>query len=151
LYLTVSNLSVMTTRFKKKEYATWIHPRCKKKHQIDHFIVNREMSHRVSDTGITSCLLDSDHQALFIKVRVMKRLKKKPEPHQKMLNLDLSELSNYSRNNLCQTVIRKLDDSTSPTTLNWPMLYERPVQHRNQNEINLNLGGFRWMQANCYH
>jgi len=50
------------------------------------------MSHRVSDTGITSCLLDSDHQALFIKVRVMKLLREKPEPHQKMLNLDLSEL-----------------------------------------------------------
>jgi len=53
LYLSINNLSVMTTRFKKKEYATWIHLRSEKKHQIDHFIVNREMLHRVSDTGIT--------------------------------------------------------------------------------------------------
>jgi len=45
----------------------------------------------------------------------MKCLKKKLEPRQKKLNLDLSELSNSLSRNLCQTVIRKLNDPTSPT------------------------------------
>ena len=94
-YLSMNDLYATSTRFKKKEFATWIHPRSKQKHQIDHFLVNREMSHRIMDTGITSCLLASDHQALSIKVKVMKRLKKKVviDPRQKMLQLDLSGLS----------------------------------------------------------
>uniref|UniRef100_A0A7M5XLM2 Uncharacterized protein n=1 Tax=Clytia hemisphaerica TaxID=252671 RepID=A0A7M5XLM2_9CNID len=44
-------------------------------------------------------LLDSDHMALFIKLKLMKRLKKKSEPRQKMINLDLSVLSNVTKQN----------------------------------------------------
>ena len=106
-YLSMNNLCAMSTRFLKKEYATWIHPRRKQKHQIDHFLVNREMSHRIMDSGITSCLLDSDHQALSIKVRVMKRLRKRVimELRQKMFQLDLSGLSDsVNRNKFCHDV-----------------------------------------------
>ena len=94
-YLSVNNLNVMSTQFKKREFSTWIHPRSKQKHQIDHFLVNQEMSHRIIDAGITTCLLDSDHRAISIKVRIMKRLKKRTsiDPRIKMLKLDLSELS----------------------------------------------------------
>ena len=60
----MNNLCAMSTCFMKREFATWIHPRSKRKHQIDHFLVNREMSHRIMDTGITTCLLDGDHRAL---------------------------------------------------------------------------------------
>ena len=115
-YLSINNLSVMTTAFMKKKYATWIHPRSKKKHQIDHIIVNREMAHRTTDTGVTSPVLDSDHQAVFLKLRVMKRLKKKTEPRQRMINLDYSRLSNpITRTNYCQEVIRNLGTITKPT------------------------------------
>ncbi|XP_066918828.1 uncharacterized protein [Clytia hemisphaerica] len=62
-YLSINNLSAMTSCFKKNEYGTWIHPRSKKPHQIDHFIVNQQMTHRVRDAGVTACLLDSDHRA----------------------------------------------------------------------------------------
>ena len=85
----------------------------KQKHQMDHFLVNREMSHRIMDTGITSCLLDSDHQALSIKVRVMKRLKKKVliDPRQKMLRLDLSGLSKPANQKIfCEHVINKFEN-----------------------------------------
>ena len=112
-YLSMNNLYATSTRFKKKEFATWIHPRSKQKHQIDHFLVNREMSHRIMDTGITSCLLDSDHQALSIKVRVMKRLKRKViiDPRQKMLRLDLSGLSKpANQKSFCEHVINKLEN-----------------------------------------
>jgi len=115
-YLSMNNLCAMSTRFKKKEYATWMHPRSKQKHQIDHFLVNREMLYRILGTGITSCILDSDHQALSIKIRIMKRLRKKiVEPRQKLLQLDFSSLSEpMNRNNFCQNVINKLDVSLSP-------------------------------------
>ena len=46
-YLAINNLKVVTTSFKKKLYAAWVHPWSKKLHQIDHFIVNHEMFHRV--------------------------------------------------------------------------------------------------------
>ena len=115
-YLSINNLSVMTTAFMKKKYATWIHPRSKKTHQIDHIIVNREMAHRTTDTGVTSPVLDSDHQAVFLKFRVMKRLKKKTEPRQRMINLDYSRLSNpITRTNYCQEVIRNVGTITKPT------------------------------------
>ena len=41
------------------------------------------MAHRVTDAGITSPLIDSDHGAIFMKLRIMKWLYKKIEPRQK--------------------------------------------------------------------
>ena len=43
-YLAISNLLTITTCFRKKTYATWIHPRSKLKHQIDHFFVGKDKS-----------------------------------------------------------------------------------------------------------
>lgn len=56
----------------------------------DHFNVYKEIAHRVLD----EYLIDSDHQAIFIKLRVMKSLKKKTEPRQEMSNLDHSNKNN---------------------------------------------------------
>ena len=82
--------------------------------KIDHLIVNREMSHRVRDAGITACILDSDHRALFIKLKVMKRLKKKPDPRRKMINLDSSVLSSATiRDSFCESIAHKVYTSTS--------------------------------------
>ena len=104
-YLSINNLTAVTTFFKKKQYATWVHPRSKKTHQIDHFIVNKEMFHRCIDAGVTSPILDSDHCAIYLKLRVMKRLKKKTNPRQRMLNFDHSKLSEpYFREKLCEEV-----------------------------------------------
>ena len=114
-YLSINNLSAMSTRFEKKEYATWIHPCGKKKHQIDHFLINKEMAYRVIDAGVTSPLLDSDHQALFVKIRVMKRLKKNVEHRQKMIKLDFSTLSNpMNCNNFCEHIAGKLENMILP-------------------------------------
>ena len=40
----------------------WVHPRSKKLHQIDHFIVNREMFHRAIDAGWTPQLLETEKE-----------------------------------------------------------------------------------------
>ena len=42
---------------------------------------------------ITSQLLDSDHCVIFLKLRVMRRLKRKTKPRQHNLNLDHKKLS----------------------------------------------------------
>ena len=94
-YLTINDLKVATTSFKKKHYAAWIHPQSKKLHQIDHFIVNREMFHRFIDARCTPQLLDSDHYAIFMKLSIMKRLKKNTKTRSGMLNLDYSILNNH--------------------------------------------------------
>ena len=52
-FLAINGLSAMTSCFEKRDYTTWIHPRSKKKHQIDHFLVNQEMTHRIQDAGVT--------------------------------------------------------------------------------------------------
>lgn len=91
-YLAIQELKVVTTCFKKKKYGTWMHPRSKNLHQIDHIFVNREMFVRCIDAGITSPLLDSDHNATFVTLRLMKRLKKKNDNRQRLLALDHSHL-----------------------------------------------------------
>ena len=77
-HLAIHELKVSTTCFTKKLYATWTHPRSKNKHQIDHFLVNADMFHRIADAGTTKQVIDSDHGAIMIKLRIMKRLKKNP-------------------------------------------------------------------------
>ena len=62
-YLEVNNLVSLTTYFKKSAYATWIHPRSKKPHQIDHFITSKSDFKRIVDAGRTNPILDSDHLA----------------------------------------------------------------------------------------
>ena len=115
-YVTINNLAVKSTHFRKKSYTTWIHPRSKKPHQIDHFIVNNEMSHRVTDCGLAEPILESDHRAVSVKLCVMKRLKKKTEPRQKMINLDHSKLfdSNIQKS-FCQEVLNNVGPSSQPT------------------------------------
>ncbi|XP_066924694.1 uncharacterized protein [Clytia hemisphaerica] len=141
-YLSTNNLTAMTSCFEKKEYATWVHPRSKKKHQIDHFIVNSDMSHRVRDAGITASLLDSDHMALFIKLKLMKRLKKKSEPRQKMINLDLSVLSNVTKqNDFCGNVAQKLNFSTSPGYEMFSSTIKRYAKKRSQRKTKVNPAG----------
>ena len=55
------------------------------------------MSHRVTDASATEPILYSDHRAISLKLRVMKRLKKKTEHRQKIINLDHTKLSDLSR------------------------------------------------------
>ena len=115
-YLAINNLKVATTSFKKKHYATWIHPRSKKLHQIDHFIVNREMFHRIIDAGWTLQLLDSHHYPIFMKLRIMKRLKKNTQSRSRMLNLDYSILNSHqNRVNFCEEVLNNIQDRTDLT------------------------------------
>ena len=104
-HLAIHEIKVATTCFTKKLYATWTHPRSKNKHQIDHFLVNTEMFHRIADAGTTKQVIDSDHGAIMIKLRIMKRLKKKSTPRNRLLNLDYTVLNDETvNNNFCEKV-----------------------------------------------
>ena len=118
-YLEVNNLVSLTTYFKKSAYATWIHPRSKKPHQIDHFITSKSDFKRIVDAGRTNPILDSDHLAIKCKLRVAVRLKKRStSARQQLLKLDTAMLKDQGKaSEFCQLVAEKynLDGSASDT------------------------------------
>ena len=74
------------------------------------------MFHRVTDACVTVPILDSDHCAISIKIRVMKRLKKKTEPRRIMTNLDHTKLMEPNkRESFCRKVKDKLGYLSEPT------------------------------------
>ena len=122
-YLAVNHLTAITTHFEKRHYGTWLHPRSKKLHQIDHFLVNSEMFHRVMDAGITTPVLDSDHQAIKCRLRAMCRLKKKCDPHQRIANLDYSILqSSETKAKFCNEVVNQVNSLTPSSAPNYTQL-----------------------------
>ena len=96
-YLEMKNMVALTTYFQKKSYSTWIHPRSKLPHQIDHFITEKSSFSRFADAGLTEPVLDSDHLAIMCKVRIAVRLKKRSNPRQQLLRLDASILKDEER------------------------------------------------------
>ena len=75
-YLEMNNLVALTTFFRKKNHGTWMHPRSKSLHQIDHFLTTKDSFSRFCDAGITAPLLDSDHCAIRCRLRVLSRLQR---------------------------------------------------------------------------
>ena len=76
-YLATSNLCAVSTRFKKKSYVTWVHPRSKKGHQIDHVITCSNEAYRFVDSGAVAQLVDSDHLSVFGRMYIARHLGKK--------------------------------------------------------------------------
>ena len=118
-YMEVNNLVALTTYFQKSSYATWIHPRSKNPHQIDHFITSKRDFGRVSDAGRTSPILDSDHLAIKCTMRIAARLKKRSKStRQQLLKLDTTVLKDSARSSeFCKLVSEKFnaDESSSDT------------------------------------
>ena len=92
-YLSINHLVAATTCFRKASYGTWVHPRSKSVHQIDHFITESSTMCRLSDAGVTGQLVDSDHIAIKCKLRVMLRLKKVTPIRQRLALINYSVLS----------------------------------------------------------
>ena len=91
-FLAVNNLIAASTCFEKKNYGTWQHPRSKKLHQLDHFIVSRDSFKCVLDAGITAPIVNSDHRAIKCKFRLQLKMKKKTDARSKLVQLDYSKL-----------------------------------------------------------
>ena len=114
-YLEVNSLVALTTYFKKSSYATWIHPRSKKPHQIDHFITSKRDFGRVIDAGRTYPMLDSDHLAIKCTLRIAARLKKRSKSaRQQLLKLDTAILKNPEKSSeFCKLVSEKFNADVS--------------------------------------
>ena len=107
-YLAINNMLALTTCFKKKNYGTWIHPRSKLQHQLDHFLTIKDNSPSFTDAGVTQSLTDSDHRAVLCKLRLACRLKKRTSTRQRLLQLDYSGLkSDTIKDAFCQKVVEK--------------------------------------------
>ena len=52
-FLSIRGLTAATTFFQKKSHRTWIHPRSKSPHQLNHIITNRYKPCIVTDAGVT--------------------------------------------------------------------------------------------------
>ena len=63
-FLSIRGLTTTTKFSQKKPYGTWIHPRSKFPHKLDHIITNKDKLCTVTDAGVTESMVDSDHCAL---------------------------------------------------------------------------------------
>ena len=98
----------LTTCFEKNSYSTWIHPRSKLQHQLDHFLTDKTNSQFFTGAGVTQCLIDSDHRAIHCKLRLVGRLKKRTTPRQRLLHLDYSGLKcDRTKDAFCHEVVEK--------------------------------------------
>lgn len=71
-----------TTFFQKSQYQTWMNPRSKLGHQIDHFLVRKVDFARIRDAGRFGGLcVESDHQPIRLTLRVAKKLCKQRLKH----------------------------------------------------------------------
>jgi hypothetical protein len=91
----VLGLCSATTFFKKRSYGTWRHQRSKLLYQLDHFLVQRASLVRIIDAGrYGENLLDSDHDAIRIVIRVAKNLKKRSGMAQNFIDRGLLSCPN---------------------------------------------------------
>ena len=79
--LSAKRLCSAATFFQKPAhcYASWHHPRSKKGHQLDHFLISRRDLSRVSDVGLSKLTVESDHEPLHLSLRIARILSKQHE------------------------------------------------------------------------
>jgi len=112
-YLAINNMLAITTCFRKKRYATWVHPRSKLQHQIDHFFVKKDKSQFFTDACVTQPIIDTDHNAVLCKLHLINRLKKRSNPRQRLLQYDYYGLKNReARETFCVKVFEAYNAQT---------------------------------------
>ena len=105
IYLETNAFVALTTYFTKKSYMTWMHPRSKLPHQIDHIITEKYSFRRFVDAGAVAPLIDSDHHAVFAKIRINIKFVKRITRRQKTMRLNHTTLhSPGSKSLFCQRV-----------------------------------------------
>ena len=91
-FLEINSLVACSTYFRKKNYATWRHPRSKLPHQIDHILTLKTDFCRVVDVVISKPLLDSDHLSVRMKIRIAACFHKKSVTKRPLSKLDSNKL-----------------------------------------------------------
>ena len=76
-FCTVNGLVAATTFFQKNQYGTWVNPRSRKHHQLDHFLIDKSSFARVRDAGRYRALaLSSDHVPIRLSLQIARNLDK---------------------------------------------------------------------------
>jgi hypothetical protein len=114
-FLQMRELVSVSSHYRKPEYGTWIHPRSKKKHQIDHIIMHACDLKRVKDAGAKAPLLDTDHKSMCCKLRLHVHLRKRRvDVRNKLTKLDttvlLGQEGEEARTNFAFQVVESLTD-----------------------------------------
>lgn len=93
-YMETRELASAASFYKKKHYGTWIHPRSKLVHQLDHFMISRRDLRCLADAGsFGGQLIDSDHRGIMCKLRIAVKLRRKQTgPRSMLARLDRSSL-----------------------------------------------------------
>ena len=97
-FMELHDLAALSSFFKKPFYGTWLHPCSKLQKQLDHIMISRCDLKRFTDAG-ACCgqLIDSDHSAVFCKLRFTVRLRRKLEPRAQLARLDTAPLLNQDQ------------------------------------------------------
>jgi len=126
-FLEVNQLASLASFFRKPHYGTWLHPRSKRLHQLDHILVTRQDVFRFTDAGSRPGqlhVIDSDHRAVGCTLRIATDLQRKPEQRARLARLDYGSLYEKDGQQAFATaVVRRLHASplslpvaSSPTT-----------------------------------
>ena len=111
-FLELNSLVASTTYFRKKNYATWNHPRSKLPHQIDHFLCQKHDLRRVIDSCSTQPLVRSDHSAVKCCIRVAAHWQKRISTRMKIGRRNSNDLSNIEKSNAFNSfVINRYQES----------------------------------------
>ena len=124
-FLEINHLVACSTYFRKKNYATWQHPRSKLPHQIDHILTSKINFCRIIDTFVSKPLLDTDHLSVRTKLRIAACLYKKSQRKSTLAKFDSNKLitDQAIRSNFIDSLTEKL---TNPTNVNFE-LFENSI------------------------
>ena len=113
-YMELNHLTLLSTHFKKRTYTTWINPRSKKPHQIDHMICEKSELFRFTNSGTVVPFVDTDHRAVMCNIKLLPRLSIPLSPRQRIIRLDDELLCNCEHSvTFCRKVRENLNDMSN--------------------------------------
>ena len=91
-FLEINHLVATSTYFRKNSYVTWRHPRSKLPYQIDHILVEKSSFCRIINVATVKPVLDTDHLAIFCKLRILYNIRKAIPNKRPLVKLDTDQL-----------------------------------------------------------
>lgn len=91
-YLATREYAAVSTWFPKRSYGTWIHPRSRLQHQLDHVVTEQRDKKKFLDCGVRRPLIGSDHRGICARLCASSRVKKTSCARRSLLTLDYSYL-----------------------------------------------------------
>ena len=91
-FLEINHLVATSTYFRKNSYVTWRHPHSKLPYQIDHILVEKSSFCRIINVATVKPVLDTDHLAIFCKLRILYNIRKAIPNKRPLVKLDTDQL-----------------------------------------------------------